>query len=377
MGQGLAHGAQRRALDAAAELADVLLRAAPGLRVLASSREPLDVPGEQCYPIRPLPLPARGDGLAALAQSPAVQLFVARAQSHRPDFSLDAERAAPVAERVVRLEGIPRAIELAAARLRTMEVQDINEGLSRRYEVLTGGSRRLQARQQTLRALVDWSYDLLQPAEQAALQRLAVCAGGFDLAAAQAVCGDVAPDDAARRPSHCRSAPVADNCSCIPCLPVFRDPCGPCRVGNNSSVRCRRQRAGRRPPCSGGTRLREQWTQEGHEDVMHENDPLWKLRHALVGVGLALLLSVFIAAFAGAFLGDLIVGDSYGARVGFYSVLLLYVVVGAGVLFAKVARHETRPVSLGRLALWVASLWLWPGLWWVARGRGAPADGGR
>lgn len=111
--------------------------------------------------------------------------------------------------------------------------------------------------------------------------------------------------------------------------------------------------------------------------MIHENDPLWKLRHALVGVGLALLLSVFIAAFAGAFLGDVIVGDSYGARVGFYSALLLYVVVGAGVLFAKVARHETRPVSLGRLALWVASLWLWPGLWWVARGRSAPADGGR
>jgi hypothetical protein len=107
------------------------------------------------------------------------------------------------------------------------------------------------------------------------------------------------------------------------------------------------------------------------DTVMHENDPLWRLRHALVGVGLALLLSVFIAAFAGAFLGDVIVGDSYGARVGFYSALLLYVVVGAGMLFAKVARHETRPVSAGRLALWVASLWLWPGLWWVARGRSA------
>lgn len=103
--------------------------------------------------------------------------------------------------------------------------------------------------------------------------------------------------------------------------------------------------------------------------MIHENDPLWKLRHALVGVGLALLASVFIAAFAGAFLGDALVGDSYGARVGFYSALLLYVVVGAGVLFAKVARHETRPVSAGRLLLWVASLWLWPGLWWAAKRR--------
>jgi MFS family permease len=101
---------------------------------------------------------------------------------------------------------------------------------------------------------------------------------------------------------------------------------------------------------------------------MYENDPLWRLRHALAGVGLALLISVFIAAFAGAFLGDLF-GDSYGLRVAFYAGLLLYVVVGAGVLFAKVARHETRPVNPGRLALWLASLWLWPGLWWVARGR--------
>lgn len=90
-----------------------------------------------------------------------------------------------------------------------------------------------------------------------------------------------------------------------------------------------------------------------------ENDPLWKLRHALAGVALALLLSVLAAALAGRVIGDLF-GDSYGLRVSIYGALLLYVVVGAGVLFAKVARHETRPLSAARLLRWFASLWLWP-----------------
>jgi hypothetical protein len=90
-----------------------------------------------------------------------------------------------------------------------------------------------------------------------------------------------------------------------------------------------------------------------------QNDPLYKLRHALAGMGLALLASVFVAAFAGAFIADLFT-DSYGARVGVYSALLLYVLVGAGLLFVRVAQHETRPLTAGRLALWLASLWLWP-----------------
>ncbi len=94
---------------------------------------------------------------------------------------------------------------------------------------------------------------------------------------------------------------------------------------------------------------------------MIENDPLWKLRHALAGVALALVGAVLVAAMAGAFLGDLI-GGGYGTRVAFYGALLLYVVVGAGVLFAKVARHETRPLSVGRVGLWFVSLWLWPAL---------------
>jgi hypothetical protein len=104
-----------------------------------------------------------------------------------------------------------------------------------------------------------------------------------------------------------------------------------------------------------------------------QNDPLWNLRHALAGVGLALLLSVPLAALVGSVLGDAL-GGSYGCRAGLYSALLLYVVVGAFVLFAKVARHETRPLSARRVALWLASLWLWPGLLLMTR-RAAPPQG--
>lgn len=107
-----------------------------------------------------------------------------------------------------------------------------------------------------------------------------------------------------------------------------------------------------------------------------QNDPLWKLRHALAGVGLALLLSVPLAALLGSALGDW-VGGSYGWRAGVYGMLLLYVVVGTGVLFVKVAQHETRPLSARRVGLWLASLWLWPVLWLLAsrraEGDAAPA----
>jgi hypothetical protein len=106
------------------------------------------------------------------------------------------------------------------------------------------------------------------------------------------------------------------------------------------------------------------------------NDPLWRLRHALAGVSLALLLSVPTAALLGRWAGDLF-GDTYAVRAGVYGVLLLYVVVGAVVLFAKVARHETRALSAGRLALWFASLWLWPALLLARRGNGgAPPPAG-
>ena len=104
--------------------------------------------------------------------------------------------------------------------------------------------------------------------------------------------------------------------------------------------------------------------------MSYGNDPLWKLRHALAGVALALLLSVPAAALAGSLLGDLF-GGGYGLRAGIYAALLVYVVAGAGVLFVRVARHETRPLSLGRVGLWFFSLWLWPGLLLATRRTGA------
>ena len=174
---------------AAAQMASAIIKMAPRVRILASSREPLRAPGEQCYLLLPLPLPARGDGIEKMLRSTAVRLFVERAQQHKPAFELTEREAPAVAELVARLEGIPLAIELAAARIRALSVADINARLQDRYKLLTGGSRVLQERQQTLRALVDWSYELLTAEEQIVLDRLGVFVGGFDLAAAEAVCG--------------------------------------------------------------------------------------------------------------------------------------------------------------------------------------------
>jgi predicted ATPase/class 3 adenylate cyclase len=184
-------------IDASAQLASAILKAAPQVHILASSREALRAPGEQSYPVLPLPVPRHDDGLDVLSRSTAVRLFVARAQQHKPAFALTEREAPAVAELVARLEGIPLALELAAARVRALSVVEINGRLQDRYKLLTGGSRVLQQRQQTLRALVDWSYELLVPEEQVVLDRLAVFAGGFDLAAAEAVCGlaPLAPEE--------------------------------------------------------------------------------------------------------------------------------------------------------------------------------------
>ena len=181
---------------ASADLANAILRAAPRVHVMASSREALRVPGEQVYPVLPLPLPGRDDGLDALSRSTAVRLFVERARSHKPSFVLNEREAPAVAELVVRLEGIPLAIELAAARVRSLSVADINVRLKDRYKLLTGGGRVLLARQQTLRALVDWSYELLNDDEQRVFSRLSVFAAGFDLDAAEQICSaDPLPAD--------------------------------------------------------------------------------------------------------------------------------------------------------------------------------------
>ncbi|MCU0970126.1 MAG: hypothetical protein MUF03_15190, partial [Rubrivivax sp.] len=176
-------------IQASADLASAILRAAPQVRILASSREVMRVPGEHGYPVLPLPLPKREEGIDALVQSTAVRLFVDRARAHKPSFALIERDAPAVAELVVRLEGIPLALELAAARVRSLGVAEINARLKDRYKLLTGGGRVLLERQQTLRALVDWSYELLNDDEQRVFNRLAVFAGGFDLPAAERVCG--------------------------------------------------------------------------------------------------------------------------------------------------------------------------------------------
>ena len=131
--------------------------------MLASSREMLRVPGEQSYPVRPLPVPRRHSDVPALMKSAAVRLFVDRAQQHRPSFELGAREAPAVAEMVIRLEGIPLALELAAAGMKSMTLVDLSARLKDRFKVLTGGGSVLLERQQTLRALVDWSYLLLTP----------------------------------------------------------------------------------------------------------------------------------------------------------------------------------------------------------------------
>jgi predicted ATPase/class 3 adenylate cyclase len=175
-------------IEASAQFASAVIKAAPNVRILASSREALHVPGEQCYPVLPLPVPRGDDSLEALARSTAVRLFVERAKQHKPTFTLTELEAPALAELVVRLEGIPLALELAAARTRALSVADINARLQDRYRLLTGGPRVLHKRQQTLHALVDWSYELLTPDEQIVLDRLGEFVGGFDLAAAEAVC---------------------------------------------------------------------------------------------------------------------------------------------------------------------------------------------
>lgn len=172
-----------------ADLMHAIVKAAPFVRMIASSREALHIPGERAYPVMPLPVPKPGDGLQAILGSTAVRLFVERAQAHKPGFELTEREAPAVAELVARLEGIPLALELAAARVRSLSVVDINSRLKDRYKILTGGSRVLQERQQTLRALVDWSYDLLHENDKVLLNRLAVFVGGFVLEAAEAICG--------------------------------------------------------------------------------------------------------------------------------------------------------------------------------------------
>jgi predicted ATPase/class 3 adenylate cyclase len=177
-------------LDACARLADAILRRCPNVRVLATSREGLGIEGELTYrvPSLSLPDPGRGTTPEALSQFEAVRLFTERAQFHKPDFALTNDNASAVASVCHRLDGIPLAIELAAARVSAMPVDQIEHRLDQRFRLLTGGSRTALPRLQTLRSLIDWSYDLLTEAEKALLRRLSVFAGGWTAEAAEEVC---------------------------------------------------------------------------------------------------------------------------------------------------------------------------------------------
>ncbi len=165
-------------LDASAELVVALLGAAPGLTVLATSREPIGVAGEVSWRVPSLSL-----------ADEAIELFIDRARRARPDFTITDDNATTVAEICRRLDGMPLAIELAAARVRALSLAEILEGLHDRFRLLTGGARTAVRRQQTLRASVDWSHALLTEPERVLFRRLAVFLGGFDLDAAQAVAG--------------------------------------------------------------------------------------------------------------------------------------------------------------------------------------------
>lgn len=180
-------------LDAVAELVDRLLAALPDLRIVATSREALALTGESLLYLGPLGVP--GDAVdvldpAALAAVPSVRLFVDRAVAVRSEFALDATTAGAVAEICRRLDGLPLALELAAATLRSMNIQQLAHRLDDRFRVLEAGSRTALPHQRTLLALVEWSWELLSEPERILARRLAVFPGGATLAALEAVCAD-------------------------------------------------------------------------------------------------------------------------------------------------------------------------------------------
>src|SRR5258706_7327246 len=168
-------------LEASADLAKQLLQAGENVRVLASSREPLHVAGEAIYQV------------GVLDDAEAMRLFVARTASVQPDFEVTTQNSHHVADICRVLDGLPLAIELAAARMRAMSVETVSARLADCFRVLTGGDTTALPRQQTLRASIDWSYDLLDLPERVLLRRLAVFAGGWTLEGAEAVAagGDV------------------------------------------------------------------------------------------------------------------------------------------------------------------------------------------
>ena len=182
-------------LGACASVVDTLLKGAAEVTIVTTSREPLRVAGEQIHALHPLSLPQSWATIDALQRSEAVQLLVERIRQQLPDFELTAERAPVIAELCIHLDGIPLALELAAARARSLSIEQINARLGNRFRVLTGGARAALPRQQTLRATFDWSYDLLGEDERVVLRRLAVFPGSFTLEAAAGVASDAQIDE--------------------------------------------------------------------------------------------------------------------------------------------------------------------------------------
>ena len=176
-------------VDAVAKLVDSVLRSCPKVHLVVTSREPLGVDDEDVYRVRSLSLPlGEVDTVADVSGSDSVELFVSRTRQHDKSFELTDSNVALVASICRRLDGIPLAIELAAARLSSMSVRDLHDRLDHRFRLLSGGSRSALPRQQTLSAMVSWSYDLLNEFERAVLRRLTVFVNGFDLQAAESVC---------------------------------------------------------------------------------------------------------------------------------------------------------------------------------------------
>ena len=182
-------------VDACAALADTILRAAPAVTILATSRQPLDASGEAVLQLFPLLVPDPSDESAGKAD--VVELFAQRAAAVVPDFTVTQENLADVITVCRRLDGIPLAIELATVRLRALPLSQMAERIDDRLRLLTGGRRSGTPRHQTLRAAIEWSYSLCTPTEQLLWERLSVFAGGFDIAAAEAVCpgGELAKEE--------------------------------------------------------------------------------------------------------------------------------------------------------------------------------------
>lgn len=177
-------------IDACAQLCDSLLHACPELRIIASSREALGIEGENAYRVPSLSLPNSKSGLHVIEESEAVKLFMERATALLPEFQMTEVNAPSIAQICQRLDGIALAIELAASRVKMLKVEQIAMRLDDAFRLLTGGSRTALPRQQTLRALIDWSYNLLPDEERAFLRKLSVFMGGWTLEAAEAVCGN-------------------------------------------------------------------------------------------------------------------------------------------------------------------------------------------